>query len=422
MNRLSSILLWSVISAAFIGPGTVTTAASAGAAHGLELIWVLVVSTIACIVLQINVTQITIRSEKNLGELLRERFSNHRFIPLTLGIGILFGCAAYQAGNLLGATLGLNLILDMEQRWVLVAIVVLASALLWFGSMKVVVSFLGSIVALMGVVFVFIVLSMDFNFFNVVKSSVNPTFPFNSEILVMGLIGTTIVPYNLFLGSGLSKGKNLRTSRFGLIVAISIGGLISIFIMLSGTMVFAPFEFEKLASALSDKFGSWANYMLAIGLFSAGFTSAMTAPLAAVLTIKSVFPNHRRLKDRNSAGYRSVWIIVMICGLLFGFMDIKPIPAIIFAQAVNGILLPFVAVFILILTTSALMGSRSLSTILNVCLLAIVVYLILAMGAFNLLKLIISPNLKLLFGSLIIALAPIVIAFIISMQRQKGKG
>ena len=51
-SGLGGVLFWSVISAAFIGPGTVTTAAAAGAGHGLTLLWALVFSTLACIVLQ----------------------------------------------------------------------------------------------------------------------------------------------------------------------------------------------------------------------------------------------------------------------------------------------------------------------------------------------------------------------------------
>ena len=52
MRRLAAILFWSIIAAAFIGPGTVTTAASAGAAFELRLLWALVFSTVACLVLQ----------------------------------------------------------------------------------------------------------------------------------------------------------------------------------------------------------------------------------------------------------------------------------------------------------------------------------------------------------------------------------
>ena len=54
---LGSVLLWSVISAAFIGPGTVTTAANAGALFGTQLLWALLFSTLATILLQEGVVR-----------------------------------------------------------------------------------------------------------------------------------------------------------------------------------------------------------------------------------------------------------------------------------------------------------------------------------------------------------------------------
>lgn len=62
VNRIASVLLWSVVAAAFIGPGTVTTTASAGAAHGYTLLWALVFSTIAMVLLQEASARITVVS------------------------------------------------------------------------------------------------------------------------------------------------------------------------------------------------------------------------------------------------------------------------------------------------------------------------------------------------------------------------
>lgn len=381
-----------MIAAAFIGPGTVTTAASAGASYGFDLIWVLVLSTIACIVLQVNVTKISIQTGKTVGEQLLDKFEKLKFIPIVLGFSIVFGCATYQAGNLLGATLGINLLIAIEQRWILSIIVILASIMLWFGSIQLVVRILGLIVAVMGFTFIFIALSIEVNLSELLTSSIVPVIPVDSEILVMGLIGTTIVPYNLFLGSGLSIGKSLNTSIFGLIVAISFGGLISIATLVSATLVVPPFSFEGLSSELVQKLGSWAKYLLAIGLFSAGFTSAMTAPLAAIFTARSVFPKNRKLADKKSFHYKSLWIIVMVTGLLFGFLDIRPIPAIILAQATNGIILPLIAIFILVLIQSGEKKNWSKTKIINTILLYVVVFIIVTIGGFNFLKFIEFPG------------------------------
>jgi len=395
-RQLSAILFWSVISAAFIGPGTVTTAASAGTAYGIDLIWVLMLSMIACIVLQVNVTKLTIASNKTIGELLILYIKNLPPIPVVLGLSIVFGCMAYQAGNLLGATLALSLLVHLDQRWIILLIVLLASLMLWFGSIRIVVKLLGSIVALMGVVFIVIAMSVDYNFSDILTRSLIPKIPAGAELLVMGLIGTTIVPYNLFLGSGLSKGQKLTESTIGLTLAIVVGGIISMAILMVGTLVSEPFDFGKLSDSLTQRIGGWANLLLAVGLFSAGFTSSMTAPIAAVFTMQSVLPKHKGLRSRNSISYRLIWILVMSAGLIFGMLDVKPIPAIILAQAINGVILPFIATFILyIIAVGA--GNSKRRIHLNTLILTLVVTLIVMIGAFNLLKLLVDPGLNLIY-------------------------
>ncbi len=85
MKRLLSVLLGAVIAAAFLGPGTVTTAARAGAAHRYELLWALVFATVACLVLQEASARLTIASGHNLGQALRSRFRHGRERPWWCG-------------------------------------------------------------------------------------------------------------------------------------------------------------------------------------------------------------------------------------------------------------------------------------------------------------------------------------------------
>ncbi len=416
-KRLSAILFWSVISAAFIGPGTVTTAASAGTAYGIDLMWVLMLSMFACIVLQVNVTRLTIASKKTIGELLIIHFRKLPLIPVVLGLSIVFGCMAYQAGNLLGATLGLSLVFQVGHKWIIFLIVLLASTMLWFGSMRRVVKLLGSIVAFMGVVFIVIAISVDYDFSDIMTSAFIPRIPAGSEMLVMGLIGTTIVPYNLFLGSGLSKGQQLSDSTVGLIMAIAIGGIISMAILLVGTLVSEPFDFGKLSQSLTQRIGGWANLLLGLGLFAAGFTSSMTAPIAAVFTIQSVFPNALSLKTRTSASYRLVWMLVMGVGLIFGFLDIQPIPAIILAQAVNGLILPFIATFVLYVVFT-IEGNKINEISFNTALLTVVVILIVMIGTFNLLKLLIDPGINIIFMAFLTGLVVVAVTLVFAQLKK----
>jgi Mn2+/Fe2+ NRAMP family transporter len=105
LKRLLDILFWSVIAAAFIGPGTITTAARAGSDYRLTLGWALLFSVVACLVLQEASGRITVTASKELGEAIRERYSATvwgAWLPRLVAASVVLGCAAYEAGNLLG--------------------------------------------------------------------------------------------------------------------------------------------------------------------------------------------------------------------------------------------------------------------------------------------------------------------------------
>jgi Mn2+/Fe2+ NRAMP family transporter len=184
--------------------------------------------------------------------------------------------------------------------------------------------------------------------------------PAGSGILALGLVGTTVVPYNVFLGSGLAKGQGLRDLRIGLIVAVGLGGLISMAVLVTGTAVEGQFSFEALSRVLAERLGGWASNLFAIGLLGAGLSSAITAPLAAAVTARSLLEREGEEERWSSTSwrYRAVWLGVLGIGLGFGLSGVKPVPAIILAQALNGLLLPLVAVFLfLAVNDRRLMGS-----------------------------------------------------------------
>lgn len=375
---LLSVLFWSIISAAFIGPGTVTTAASAGAGFKFSLLWALVFSTLATIVLQEAAARITIASGKNLGEIIALRYHQGGAaarIRLFLFLSLAFGCAAYQAGNILGAISGLLLFLDIP-RWVLTLMVAgLAGVLLWIGNFRMLANILGAIVAIMGIAFVYSAWHVDLSEL-ALQQLFLPAVPEGSLVLVLGLIGTTIVPYNLFLASGISQGQSITEMRLGISMAVLIGGIISIAIMLVGTQISGTFSFEALAAAMSNASSAGGSgIFFGIGLFAAGLSSAITSPLAAAVTAQSLFSAERGAQwGSQSRNFRLVWGSVLSIGLIFGLLDFRPIPVIILAQALNGLLLPVIAIFlILAVNDKRLLPSQYCNTFFsNLLMLAIV--------------------------------------------------
>ncbi len=375
-KKLSGVLFWSIISAAFIGPGTVTTASKAGASFGTSLLWALLFSTIATIILQESAARITIATNKNLGEVIVLKYQNAQKwrIPLLLFLGIFIGCSAYEAGNILGAVGGLQLLSTIHPAFFIILLSVTAGLLLWFGTYRSIANVMGIIVALMGIIFLIAAFSSEILFSQIIKSAFIPVIPGGSSLLIISLIGTTIVPYNLFLASGISQGQNIREMRFGIILAVLIGGIISMAILVSGTLVTGEFSFEAIAISLESSFGAFGRSLFALGLFAAGFTSTITAPLAAAITGKSLLSSSSNNWSIHSWSFRAIWMIVIALGLFFGLSGVKPIPAIILAQAANGILLPFFTSFLFLVMNDYSMLEKKYTNgmILNLVMLLIV--------------------------------------------------
>lgn len=347
---LFSILFWSIIAAAFIGPGTVTTSSKSGATFQLDLLWALVFSILATILLQEAAARITIASGKSLGEIIALKYAGQHNDRIKVGLflAVAIGCAAYQAGNMVGALSGIGLFSSFPQKILTGVLGLICGSLLWIGNYRIIANLLGIVVATMGIAFLYVALQTDFSTLTIVKSAVVPSFPSGSGLLIIGLIGTTIVPYNLFLASGISKGQNIVEMRWGIAIAVIIGGIISIAIMMVGTQVTGEFSFQALANAMAQKLGNGAMIFFGVGLFAAGMSSSITSPLAAAVTAQSLFGSNNDKWSPTSRNFRLVWGIILGIGLFFGLLDIKPIPIIILAQALNGILLPIVTIFLLL--------------------------------------------------------------------------
>lgn len=378
MRRFASILLWSVIAAAFIGPGTVTTAASAGASYGLSLLWALLFSTAACLVLQEASARLTIVSGRNLGQALRDQYQARpqkgAVLLLVLG-AIVAGCAAYEAGNILGGVSGAVMATGWSSHLLTLLSGVIAGALLWRSPPQTVARSLSVVVAVMGVAFLCTAALQRPSFGEILRASLVPSMPRGSGLLVLGLVGTTVVPYNLFLGSGIAAGQELRDLRLGLVIAVGLGGLISMAVLVTGTAVEGSFSFLALSQVLAAQLGGWAASLFALGLLGAGLSSAITAPLAAAVTARSLLQEDGE-DDRWSPTawrYRSVWIGVLVVGLGFGLSGVRPVPAIILAQALNGLLLPLVSIFLfLAVNDRRLMGEAVNGRLANIATLGVV--------------------------------------------------
>ncbi|MBT4245805.1 MAG: Nramp family divalent metal transporter [Flavobacteriaceae bacterium] len=390
-----------LVAAAFIGPGTVTLCSIAGLDYGFSLLWALVLSVFATIVLQEMSARLGIISKKGLSEVIRNEIHNPvlKKVIITLILSaIVIGNAAYEAGNISGGVLGLEAVFgeniinlyDLNIKPYSILLGAIAFALLYIGNYKIIERSLIFLVIIMSVSFIATAIITRPDLMDLLHGLLIPKFPKGSILIVIGLIGTTVVPYNLFLHASLVKEKwhnesDLKFARNDTVIAIALGGIVSMCIVISA----ASLQIESinnaadLAKGIEPLFGASSKYILAIGLFSAGITSAITAPLAASYVAAGCLGWSISLKSKK---FRFVWMLILLAGVISSSLGIKSIEIIKFAQITNGILLPIIAGFLIwIVNKESVLGKYINSKWQNVTGLAILL-ITLFLGLKSLLK------------------------------------
>ncbi|MBT8262326.1 MAG: Nramp family divalent metal transporter [Bacteroidia bacterium] len=365
-----------LVAAAFIGPGTVTVCSIAGVTYGFTLLWAMVLSIVATIVLQEMAARLGIVHNRGLAATVKAEIEKPFIRNLAIGLilaAILIGNAAYEAGNISGGVLGLETIFQdsgakiagIEMNMLSLIIGAIAFLVLYLGNYKVIEKFLISLVLLMSISFLITAVLTKPQISEVLKGMFIPKFPEESWLTIIALVGTTVVPYNLFLHASLVKEKwkdstHLKAARIDTYISILLGGIVSLAIIICAAAVRTSEvnNAADLAMALEPLYGEYATYLLSIGLFAAGITSAITAPLAAAYVARDCFGWQGDLK---SVKFRGVWMVILALGVVFSSIGFKPIEIIRFAQVANGLLLPIIAGFLLwvVNRTNVLGGYRN---------------------------------------------------------------
>lgn len=361
-----------LVAAGFIGPGTVTTCTVSGASYGYTMLWALLFATVATILFQEMAARIGIITGKGLGENIRDRVGNPALKWAAIAIvivAIFVGNIAYETGNVTGGILGIQAFAPGIQMLPIVVVIGIAGfACLWIGSYKLVEKILTAIVVFMGLVFLITAFASPVDWGAVVSGLFVPTLPSVEQtggvspiLVATGLIGTTVVPYNLFLhASGAAERfkdpDQVADARFDAALSIGLGGVISMAILICaaanihGTGV-AVTNGKDMAIALQPLLGSWATYMIGLGLLAAGFSSVITASLSAAYAVNGVLGWGKGLKD---VRFKAIWLIVLLAGCFMAVAFGKsPTQLILTAQAANAILLPIMAFFVMFCANGA---------------------------------------------------------------------
>lgn len=358
-----------MVAAAFIGPGTITTASVAGATTGITLIWAIVFSVLATVLLQELAVRSALTTDRDLASLIKgfgagRWWGTPLLLLIILAVGV--GNAAYQSGNLSGAGIGLSTALGIDSAIVVLLCAIAAAILIVINRYRWLERILVALVAMMGVLFSALAILLAPLLSVQSEGRLLPDFSSTNLTLVLALIGTTVVPYNLFLHAtaarqrwqGCSVGVALSGARWESCVAIFFGGVTTVAIvvvaaaLVPGTTDQSPLN--AVISAIEVQLPGWGAIVLGIGLFAAGLTSAIAAPVAAGWTICGAMGWS---VDPDSSSFKIVALTVVLIGSFFALVTTRPAALIVTAQVTNALLLPLIALVLMMVANSALLPS-----------------------------------------------------------------
>jgi Mn2+/Fe2+ NRAMP family transporter len=351
-------------------PGGILTYSQAGAKFGYQLLWTLIPTTVALIVVQEMAARMGAVTGKGLSDLIREEFGLRAtfFTMLVLGIADFFNIVSEFAG--LASGMGIFGV----SKYVVVPI---GAAVVWTLIVRGRYKPVERILIIASLIYFAYPVSAFFakpNWDLALKQTILPTLSGDPDYLIMivGLIGTTITPWMQFYlqAAVVEKGVDTRhyaLCRLDVILGCIVTDVIAFFIVVAcGATIYHTDHPEitdvaQAAVALAPVAGKFAALLFAVGLVNASLLSAAILPLATSYNICEGLGFESGLDKRFSEAPIFYWLYTF---LVFGGASIVLIPKlpllklILFSQVANGILLPFVVVYMLLLVNRPrLMGS-----------------------------------------------------------------
>lgn len=314
-HELGNMLYWSMLAACTVGPGTVVTCSRAGAEYGFSLIWALIFASILAYTLQEGTARLTITSGKSLGTCLRLKYRHGPKIMETALIGwvvtiaVFFGNTLFECNCWAG---GIDAAFAFpEKNWPFITPTVgwrlgwcifygvIVLALLFWDKVDSLGMVLGFIMMGMVILFLVVVCYMDIDGAQLGWGFI-PSIPAKGENaaeptdIILSLVGTTSLGFNLFLGGSMAQGKQLGSAQRGIAFSTCSAMAVSILILIVGAGTFSKdgsqkFTVDVLAGLIERYIGEVGVYIFAIGFIAAAVSSMLAVPLGAALTADSVF-------------------------------------------------------------------------------------------------------------------------------------
>jgi NRAMP (natural resistance-associated macrophage protein)-like metal ion transporter len=377
--------------------GGITTYSLAGAQYGTKLLWTLVPITVALIVVQEMCARMGVVTGKGLADLIREKYG----VKTTFWISVALILA--NLGNVIAEFAGIAASLEIfaVPRWISVP---LAAVAVWFLVLK------GSARTVERVFLVACLFYVAYplsgflshpDWGTVLKETVTPSFEWSGGYvaMVVGVVGTTIAPWMQFYLQSAVVEKRIKVedyalSRLDVVVGCVVTDVVAFFIVVAcaATLFKAGARIEtadQAALALAPLAGKYASWLFAFGLFNASFFAASILPLSTAYYVCESFGWESGIDRKYENAKQFYWLysaLVAIGAATVLYPRLPLITIMLFSQIVNGILLPFILIYMLsLINDGRLMGEyrngrwfNGIAWATTIVMIALTVYLVIA--------------------------------------------
>jgi len=410
-KEVLSMLYWTMLAACTVGPGTVVTCSRAGAEFGLSLIWGLVVAALIAFTLQEGTARLTIVSGQSLGQCLKTKYNNMTKVYNTAIIcwlvagSVFLGNMLFECNNFAGGVdavmampgaseLSSSGLVGLRVGSCLVYAVIVLLLLYWDKTDKLGIM-LGFLMIGMVTLFLVVVVSMGMDWTKFLWGLI-PNLPPKTATsaepadIIISLVSTTSVGYNLFLGGAMAEGRELGSAQRGIAFSTVSAVAVSILILIVGSGFHedggsTTFNISQLSVFINKFLGTGGVVVFSLGFIAAALSSILTCPLAAALTADSVLnfkktdtevvkEDKEAMDDKEKVKramprlyFLGLMLVMVVISVIVISANADRTLVILIAQVFNGCLLPlFSSCLLLCLNDKQFMGSSPQSGLANI--------------------------------------------------------
>lgn len=376
-----------LVSVGYIDPGNWATNIEGGASFGYQLLWVLLLSNLMAILLQILSAKLGVATGQSLAENCRTHFSK----PLAFFLWVTAELAAMATdlAEFLGAALGIYILFGVPlfPAALLAGVLTFAILLLHRFGYRLVEAIIFSFVFVVASVYVIEIFLAKPDWGQIGFHLVVPQLNSASVFVAIGMLGATVMPHNIFLHSSLVKyrmkkddaehnNKVYKYSVLDSVIALNMAWFINSSMIIMSAAVFFTNGYgiasiEEAYSTLTPLLGGFAAFAFAIALLSAGLSSSVTGTMAGQFIMEG-FLNIKI----------AIWVrrlVTMIPALMIIGMGVDTLKALIMSQVVLSLQLPFTIIPLIWFTRNKnIMGryaNRPLVNVLAITIAAVIIFL-----------------------------------------------